>query len=498
MEENATRNSCLTLLNKIKEEIDCDEFRALAFLAKDHISGKRRKEYENCLELFNDLEKKAVIKCGAEGKINLGFLEQAFYLMGRKDLVSLIRPKVGEGPLEQSDRWIFASERRKTLYNVGKEIGQDKSKKLKALLRVKLRVRKRTMDKVKDVWDCLDIMEKRLLDSKLFSFLKNVYPADVGPLEILDDFTEGSASAGAIGGYSIEETCAQEVAEHVHQRTNLDTENETTLQLQSQLWAYEFGKQAGICIIINNEFFSDCKKHPPRCGTNVDRDSLRELFTMFGYEIGLHENKTCLEIRHLLDEVRKKDHKDNGALVVCILSHGDFNTVTGACSEDLVIDEIMTPFRADCCPSLSGKPKLFIFQICQGQKTQPIVFHPTDAVVKAEGDYNMTQDKAEMTDSPTLPRGSFLAEADFLIAFATMRGYASYRNGNGSFFIQSLVDLLRKRSPSEDVVSILVEVNHDVSKKFGQTEEGQRVAQIPEFIVRLTKKFFLHPMNSKA
>lgn len=51
---------------------------------------------------------------------------------------------------------------------------------------------------------------------------------------------------------------------------------------------------------------------------------------------------------------------------------------------------------------------------------------------------------------------------------------------------------------SQDVVSILVEVNHDVSKKFGQTEEGQRVAQIPEFIVRLTKKFFLHPINSKV
>lgn len=108
------------------------------------------------------------------------------------------------------------------------------------------------------------------------------------------------------------------------------------------------------------------------CFWSWNSDSLRELFTMFGYEIGLHENKTCLEIRHLLDEVRKKDHKDNGALVVCILSHGDFNTITGACSEDLVIEEIMTPFRADCCPSLSGKPKLFIFQICQGQKTQPI------------------------------------------------------------------------------------------------------------------------------
>lgn len=25
-----------------------------------------------------------------------------------------------------------------------------------------------------------------------------------------------------------------------------------------------------ICIIINNEFFSDRNKHPPRCGTDVD------------------------------------------------------------------------------------------------------------------------------------------------------------------------------------------------------------------------------------
>lgn len=63
---------------------------------------------------------------------------------------------------------------------MGKEIGQDELKKLKALLTVKLRVRKRTMDKVKDVWDCLDIMEKRLLDL-----------VDVGLLEIIDDFTKG-------------------------------------------------------------------------------------------------------------------------------------------------------------------------------------------------------------------------------------------------------------------------------------------------------------------
>lgn len=39
----------------------------------------------------------------------------------------------------------------------------------------------------------------------------------------------------------------------MHQRTNLDTENETTSQLQSQLSAYEIGKQAGefVCSLMH-------------------------------------------------------------------------------------------------------------------------------------------------------------------------------------------------------------------------------------------------------
>lgn len=79
---------------------------------------------------------------------------------------------------------------RKTLNSVGVEIGQNELKKLKAFLTVELMVGKRTMDTVKDVWDCLDIMEKRLLDSELFPFLKTVYTTDERLLEIIDDFAK--------------------------------------------------------------------------------------------------------------------------------------------------------------------------------------------------------------------------------------------------------------------------------------------------------------------
>lgn len=56
---------------------------------------------------------------------------------------------------------------------------------------VELRVGKRIMDIVKDVWDCLDIMEERFLDLELFLFLKIVYMIDECLLEIIDDFIEG-------------------------------------------------------------------------------------------------------------------------------------------------------------------------------------------------------------------------------------------------------------------------------------------------------------------
>lgn len=74
---------------------------------------------------------------------------------------------------------------------MGEEIGQDELKKLKSLLIVNLRVGKRTMDTIKDVWDCLDVMEERILGLDLFPLLKTVYPADVRILEIIDDFYKG-------------------------------------------------------------------------------------------------------------------------------------------------------------------------------------------------------------------------------------------------------------------------------------------------------------------
>lgn len=77
------------------------------------------------------------------------------------------------------------------LYKVGDEIGQEELKILKALLSFNSRFGKRTLDQIQNVWDCLDIMEERLSNSELFSFLKTVHAANARLLKMIDNFFEG-------------------------------------------------------------------------------------------------------------------------------------------------------------------------------------------------------------------------------------------------------------------------------------------------------------------
>lgn len=106
----ATTSNCRMLLIEINEKLSSDDFQSLTFLAKDIVNRKRIKEKENRLEFFEDLEKKAVIKCGTE-ETDLLFLKQAFLIMGKNNLVSAL-DEVGEGQCKQSSRETFVNTRR--------------------------------------------------------------------------------------------------------------------------------------------------------------------------------------------------------------------------------------------------------------------------------------------------------------------------------------------------------------------------------------------------
>lgn len=81
------------------------------------------------------------------------------------------------------------------MYNVGAETGGSELDALKTQLRVSsLEVGKRDLDKIVDVWDCLDLMEERMEDGELISLLRRVYVDDDKLPGLLDDYTRGTCT----------------------------------------------------------------------------------------------------------------------------------------------------------------------------------------------------------------------------------------------------------------------------------------------------------------
>ena len=67
---------------------------------------------------------------------------------------------------------------------------------------------------------------------------------------------------------------------------------------------------------------------------------------------------------------KELQHSSANAFILCILSHGTKGSVSGVDGKPIDVDKIMSKFDGNNCPALSGKPKVFIIQACQGCKYQ--------------------------------------------------------------------------------------------------------------------------------
>jgi len=80
------------------------------------------------------------------------------------------------------------------------------------------------------------------------------------------------------------------------------------------------------------------------------------------------------EIRKILAEVSSRDHSAYDAFVLVILSHGNTDGVYGTDADPskksgfILLDDIRSCFYVSNCRSLSGKPKMFFIQACQGRE----------------------------------------------------------------------------------------------------------------------------------
>ncbi|XP_066477334.1 caspase-10-like isoform X2 [Tiliqua scincoides] len=257
-------------------------------------------------------------------------------------------------------------------------------------------------------------------------------------------------------------------------------ESKTTAEKPAQ---YKMdGPHRGYCLIVNNTNFVNLLE---RRGSHTDVRELKRVFTWLGLEVEIYDNQTSTEMRKILQKWQSDQKwKDNDCLVFFILSHGESGQVYGTDEELIPIRTIMSYFTAKRCPLLAQKPKLFFIQACQGKKVQQAFILEADS-----GDSMGIQADAQTSGyiSPQQMASSIPDEADFLLGMATVDGYFSFRHvREGTWYIQALCKKLQELVPrGEDILSILTEVNEDVSKR--ADEKGER-KQMPQPAYTLRKK----------
>ncbi|CAK9831339.1 unnamed protein product [Anthophora retusa] len=176
-----------------------------------------------------------------------------------------------------------------------------------------------------------------------------------------------------------------------------------------------------------------------------------------------------------------EDHKDRDCLVVAAMSHGESGFLFSTDSM-YSVDVLWTPFTADRCPTLAGKPKLFFIQACRGTSTDSgIQMHETDA-----------------TPTYTLP--SF---ADILIAYSTYDGYYSWRNPeHGSWFIDALCQELNEHGKTHDLLRIMTSVIRRVAIEYQSyvphSEKFHQKKQIPSIVSMLTRLVYFSKKETTA
>uniref|UniRef100_A0A3B3V1W2 Caspase family p20 domain-containing protein n=1 Tax=Poecilia latipinna TaxID=48699 RepID=A0A3B3V1W2_9TELE len=191
-------------------------------------------------------------------------------------------------------------------------------------------------------------------------------------------------------------------------------------------WNYCFlnMQPVGLCLIINNENFPN-RKVKERRGTNKDA---ADVFSWLGFKVLMSTGVGCSGMVWPLAPCSPAAGSARRCLLCCILSHGSLHKVCGVDSQPLAIKEIRRYFVATKQPALTGKPKVFLIQACQGDKIQRGVL----------------QKDAEEDSLTSIPE-----EADFLVAVSTVEDHVSFRDKtNGSWFIQSVCEQLKLHCPS--------------------------------------------------
>lgn len=443
------------MLLKVGKALSKDEVKALVFLCTDLLDQKPNK-VETASELFSCLMKQDHLS-----PENPQLLTE---LLVTSEHHALIRDLC----LAPRTTTSFISPYRKLLYSLSEEITDDDLREVKFLLNTMI-PRRKLEEHITTLEVFLEMERMDLLSESNLNTLETIVK-EVCPMlnAKINQFKKRRVTCPVMTTDAISTQEKESVTMPISPSTNTQDEGLGTYPMTSE--------KRGICLIVNNDNFSNSSQLKKREGTAVDQKCLQSVFQWLGFKVESHHDCDTNEMLSVFKELGKRDHSRFDCVVCCVLTHGVEGSVYGVDGSTVKISDLTDLFNGLNCPSLVGKPKLFFIQACQGNSEQQAVFIESDSSA-----YSF-----HWTDAIKAKQG-IPNSADFLLGMATVPFHVSFRERtNGTWFIQSLCQNLVQMVPREfDLMSILTKVNADVSKKSDQY--GQR-KQMPQPAFSLRKK----------
>ncbi|XP_078033623.1 death regulator Nedd2-like caspase isoform X2 [Augochlora pura] len=260
-------------------------------------------------------------------------------------------------------------------------------------------------------------------------------------------------------------------------------------------------KPHGLVLIITNIHYKYSHKEV-RSSAAHDEQNIKHLFEEMGFQVISHFDLTK---EQLVEKVREfsqqKQLRKVDSCFVIISSHGNVNsqyeTTEIECVDNIpgsdvqnaktvLCKDILEYFTAEACPRLAGKPKIFIFQLCRGEKIQKSVKEPRHTT-----DISNFHSIDEMISSKVNCKETLRNYEDILVAQATLPGYVAFRDTiTGSWFIQILCEVFMNYAWQSHLQDLFTMIDARLKIQRTTKEECQTLMVT---LIGFNKHCFLNP-----
>jgi hypothetical protein len=499
------RQDFMKLLSDMNKNLKKADVRNIVFLCKDIVPTGVSESFEYGRQVFGEL-----IDDGYLSHDNMLILAELLNQTRRMDLLKLVVLDLNAWRAAVKKVGTTMDRYRVCLFELSENLTKQDIQQLIFLL-TDLQLPKSTVSKINDGIGLFTLMEEQsLLEREDYSRLRTMLEqADLwDSVEIMDKYLGNGRKQSANTEYVRKPVVPKPAptsrvqTQHREQIVKLPPASipqilgDVSFPDEGGLPYYKMNaRPRGWCVIINNKTFErDANTNTPlttREGSDIDCRSLEELFEDLRFNVSVYENLTARQMIQVMQQYSvREDHTAMDCFVCCILTHGKAGHLYGVDGQLIPMNDITNNFKGIMCPSLAGKPKLFFLQACQGRDRQQGVASskpvaPTPIAAQMNYSDLETDDTGVYNNMPDVP-----SEADFLLFYATVRGYVSYRSrSQGSWFVNSMVKNIRQFQNKYDLMTIMSNINAEVAQQSAPVDGGL-YKQVPMFHATLRKRVF--------